>query len=179
MVRIYIHDGRDEEDFRLPHDSGTPLTEGDLGKLGVFYKFCPTMPAVDELAAQRQYKNRDSVELSPESFHNDTEKMMQQLRIFYQEHLHDDEEIRYIVGGSGYFDLRHPKNEQWIRCEVHAGDLLVIPAGIYHRFTVTTDNYIKAVRLFKDEPRWEAHNKSAETDKSASRVQYLQTITGK
>ncbi|KAF7068672.1 hypothetical protein CFC21_074409, partial [Triticum aestivum] len=64
------------------------------------------------------------------------------LKNFFEEHLHTDEEIRYFLEGSGYFDARD-QNEEWICIAVKEGGMIVLPAGMYHGFTLDNDNYIK------------------------------------
>uniref|UniRef100_T1GAG5 acireductone dioxygenase (Fe(2+)-requiring) n=1 Tax=Megaselia scalaris TaxID=36166 RepID=T1GAG5_MEGSC len=60
----------------------------------------------------------------------------------------------YIGFYSGTLDLTNHAEDKWIRISVSAGDMIVIPAGIYHRFTLDINNYIQAKRLFIGEPVW-------------------------
>lgn len=97
--------------------------------------------------------------------------------MFYAEHLHEDEEIRLCLEGSGYFDVRSDITNAWIRVAVVSGDLIVLPAGMYHRFTTDVSNYIKAMRLFQDAPKWEAINRGSQADGTSARSKYLSSIS--
>lgn len=123
-------------DQRLPHDSGRAVGVAELNKIGVLFFRLPEMHDVDKLAAERGYKNRDEITVSPAKMGALYEE---KVKTFFDEHLHEDEEIRYIRGGQGYFDVRS-KDDDWIRVKLEKDDLLILPAGIYHRFTTDESN---------------------------------------
>ncbi|KAI9669386.1 MAG: 1,2-dihydroxy-3-keto-5-methylthiopentene dioxygenase [Alyxoria varia] len=173
-MRTYLFDN-DTSDCRLPHDSGAEVTPEKLSKLGVlYYSFPPSSPdspsRVDELAHSRTYASRDEVTVSPQAM---GEAYEEKIRMFFDEHMHEDEEIRYIQKGSGYFDVRDDQ-DQWVRIKADPGDLLILPAGIYHRFTVDENNYVNAIRLFKAAPKWTPLNRGPQTDANEYRQFYLE-----
>ncbi|GFR60837.1 1,2-dihydroxy-3-keto-5-methylthiopentene dioxygenase, partial [Elysia marginata] len=75
--------------------------------------------------------NRHTIHIS-NKLEPDYDRRMQ---VFTSEHLHPDVEVRFISAGSGYFDMRS-RDDRWIRLELSEGDLLVIPGGAYHRFSL-------------------------------------------
>eukprot|EP00002_Diphylleia_rotans_P002537 TRINITY_DN11599_c0_g1_i1.p1 TRINITY_DN11599_c0_g1~~TRINITY_DN11599_c0_g1_i1.p1 ORF type:complete len:147 (+),score=41.62 TRINITY_DN11599_c0_g1_i1:64-504(+) len=135
----------------LLDDPSTPVTIEQLASINVHYQYIDPANCEPELQAimkERNYKNRDEVKLS-ESLPNLEEK----LAIFFKEHLHEDEEIRYIYAGEGIFDVRSSE-DQWYRLIVSAGDFVILPVGIYHRFTLTESRSVHAYRLFAEVPKW-------------------------
>lgn len=49
-------------------------------------------------------------------------------------------EVRLLL--AGYFDVRD-QDDKWIRIAMKKGDMIVLPEGIYHRFTLDDVNYVK------------------------------------
>ncbi|RAL38415.1 hypothetical protein DM860_002393 [Cuscuta australis] len=133
------------EDQRLPHHREPKqfVSFDKLDELGVLsWRLDADNYEKDEVLKEiresRGYSYMDFCEVCPEKLPNYEEK----IKNFFEEHLHTDEEIRYCVAGSGYFDVRD-KNDEWIRVWVKKGGMIILPAGIYHRFTLDSNNYIK------------------------------------
>ncbi|XP_063244787.1 acireductone dioxygenase-like [Bacillus rossius redtenbacheri] len=172
MVQAWFMDSS-KQDQRLEHHRTPPkyLTLDELfKKSGVeYFKLDPENYAeeLDMLKKKRGYTYEDNITCSKECLENYEEK----LKTFFAEHLHTEEEIRFVLQGSGYFDVRDI-NEEWIRIAVSPGDLIIIPAGIYHRFTLDTRNFIQAKRFFIGQPVWTPYNRPA--DSLECRQKYLQ-----
>ncbi|KAJ3823577.1 Acireductone dioxygenase ARD family [Lentinula raphanica] len=175
-MRAYYFDNQ-PGDQRLPHDSSRAVDTETLNGLKVEAWNIPLTEGYEEklnaVAKERSYKNRDVITISREGLGDQYEE---KIKGFYEEHIHEDEEIRYILAGGGFFDVRQASTDTWIRIAVSAGDLLVVPAGIYHRFTVDEGNMAQAVRLFKDEPKWRAIYRGAESDANPHRIDYLKSV---
>ncbi|KAI9832509.1 MAG: 1,2-dihydroxy-3-keto-5-methylthiopentene dioxygenase [Sarea resinae] len=158
-------------DQRLDHDSGRPVSVEHLASLGIHYYSFSSIDAVNALAAERKYKNRDEIIVSPDKM---GEVYEEKVKSFFSEHLHEDEEIRYILDGEGFFDVRS-EGDEWIRIRVQKDDLIIVPAGIYHRFTTDSQNYIHAMRLFQEDPKWTPLNRGPDVDENPFRKNYVQT----
>ncbi|KAL5676773.1 hypothetical protein ACJX0J_012904, partial [Zea mays] len=110
-----------------------------------------------KIRRDRGYSYMDLIEICPDKLENYEEKV----KNFFREHMHADEEIRYCLEGSGYFDV-HDKDDKLIRIRIREGDMIIVPAGIYHRFTLDIAKYTKLMRLFIGEPVWTPLNRPQE-----------------
>ncbi len=107
---------------------------------GLQYRF-------DELKKKYNYQARDLVVL-----HDEVPGISDMLAKFDKLHYHTDEEVRYIIDGSGIFGFIIGGE----KFEVHVskGDFISIPQNTNHWFTLDAANRIKAVRYFKDNSGW-------------------------
>ena len=77
------------------------------------------------------------------------------LEPFKKEHHHTDDEVRFTVEGEGIFGV-NPLTSPPFEIFVEKGDLLVVPAMTRHWFELTEKKNICCLRIFKENPRWEA-----------------------
>ncbi|MEZ4426541.1 MAG: cupin domain-containing protein [Nannocystaceae bacterium] len=140
-------------------ESTDPISTDELTRVGVHHERLEVdpvryQPTMDRLMAARGYATQDIVELRPE-----TPNLEGICAKFADEHLHTDDEVRFVLEGEGVFDIRSA-DDRWMRVTVERGDLIVVPQDLYHRFFLTDRKHIRCVRLFKDASGWTPHYRS-------------------
>ena len=104
----------------------------------------------DEIEAMKRrggYVTADVIDVNP-----GTPNLEAMLERFDREHTHDEDEVRFILAGRGIFFLSLENGVTSV--EVHAGDMLRVPRGTKHWFTLCEDRRIRAIRWFQDTTGW-------------------------
>ena len=115
----------------------------DLQQMGVLHWRLATAGSeaeIERIKRERGYVDQDEIALSPA-----TPNLDAICAKFDKEHYHTLDEVRFVVDGEGIFDVRDD-GDRWVRIEVDAGDLIIIPAHAYHRFYLRETRNIRCVR---------------------------------
>lgn len=132
----------------------TVIDAARLEAEGITYQVLETeayQRPLDALAAEHGYVHQDEVALRP-----DTPKLEEICAKFLDEHLHEEDEVRFVLEGAGVFEIRS-REDAWMRVLVEPGDLIVVPKERYHRFYLTDAKTIRCARLFQDVSGWIPH----------------------
>ncbi|WP_204055106.1 1,2-dihydroxy-3-keto-5-methylthiopentene dioxygenase [Microbispora corallina] len=107
---------------------------------------------VARIVEEEGYTFVDVAQLHPDDAPDWAERARAAREKFLSEHTHDDDEVRFFVGGSGIFYLHVDGRVHAILCE--AGDLLSVPKDTTHWFDMGTDPEFTAIRFFHDDDGW-------------------------
>jgi 1,2-dihydroxy-3-keto-5-methylthiopentene dioxygenase len=170
MALVKIRGSRDEvltearalSDFLAPH--GISYRQWDTARVPQALRGLATLDdaqkahvlslyksEIDAVSRENGYVTADVVSLSP-----DNPKLAEICAKFDKEHTHDEDEVRFVVGGHGTFTVRGRQGEA-IDITMGAGDFISVPRDRRHWFTLLDDKTIVTVRLFQDTKGWTPH----------------------
>ena len=140
-----------------------PGIRGELARLGIDYErwsldrvprdatadavLAAYADEIDEMKRRGGYVTADVIDVNPE-----TPNLDAMLARFDKEHTHSEDEVRFILAGRGIFFL-HLQGKV-VSVEVGPGDMLRVPQGTTHWFTLCEDRRIRAIRWFQDTTGW-------------------------
>jgi len=102
---------------------------------------------IDAMKRRGGYVMADVVDVTPQ-----TPGLDAMLARFDKEHTHAEDEVRFILAGRGIFFLALEKGVAAV--EVNPGDMLRVPKGTRHWFTLCADRRIRTVRWFQQTEGW-------------------------
>jgi 1,2-dihydroxy-3-keto-5-methylthiopentene dioxygenase len=105
-------------------------------------------PEIERLKARGGYVTADVIDVRPE-----TPNLEAMLSKFLREHWHEEDEVRFVLEGRGVFFI-HPREGDVFAIEVGPGDLIRVPRGTWHWFSLCAERRIRAIRLFQDPAGW-------------------------
>jgi 1,2-dihydroxy-3-keto-5-methylthiopentene dioxygenase len=111
-----------------------------------------------EMKRRGGYVTADVIDVNPA-----TPNLDAMLARFDKEHTHDEDEVRFILAGRGIFFLHIDGRVASV--EVGPGDMLRVPRGTTHWFTLCEDRRIRAIRWFQDTTGWTPHYTDSGVDK--------------
>lgn len=102
---------------------------------------------IDAMKQRGGYVTADVIDVNPTTPNLDT-----MLARFDKEHTHSEDEVRFILSGRGIFFLNIDGRVASV--EVGPGDMLRVPRGTTHWFTLCEDRRIRAIRWFQATSGW-------------------------
>lgn len=110
---------------------------------------------IEALKSRGGYVTADVIDVTPQ-----TPGLEAMLAKFSREHWHDEDEVRFIIAGSGVFHILTDSEGgegKVFAIEVESGDMIRVPRGTRHWFDLCADRRIRAIRLFQDVSGWTPH----------------------
>jgi 1,2-dihydroxy-3-keto-5-methylthiopentene dioxygenase len=177
--------------LRIPAENHTISHEPDiqaaLAELGINYerwsldRVPPDSPAehvldayqveIEEMKRRGGYVTADVIDVNPA-----TPNLEVMLAKFDKEHTHSEDEVRFILAGRGIFFLH--LQDRVFSVEVGPGDMLRVPSGTTHWFTLCEDRRIRAIRWFQDTTGWTPHYTDSGVDKGYQPLCFGPTYLG-
>ena len=141
---------------------GIDYEQWDLGRVAVDAPAEAVLAAfgaeIDEMKRRGGYTTADIIDVNPQ-----TPGLDAMLARFDKEHTHSEDEVRFILAGRGIFFLH--LGGKVVSVEVGPGDLLRVPRGTTHWFTLCEDRRIRAVRWFQNTTGWTPHYTESGVDR--------------
>ena len=113
---------------------------------------------IGEMKSRGGYVMADVIDVTPQ-----TPNLDAMLARFDKEHTHDEDEVRFILVGRGIFFLHI--GGRVVSVEVGPGDMLRVPRGTTHWFTLCEDRRIRAIRWFQNTSGWTPHYTDSGVDR--------------
>ena len=114
---------------------------------------------IEEMKQRGGYVTADVIDVNPA-----TPNLDAMLAKFDKEHTHSEDEVRFILAGRGIFFLNIQGKVASV--EVGPGDMLRVPKGTTHWFTLCEDRRIRAIRWFQQTSGWTPEYTGSGLDKN-------------